>query len=119
VRISIALILYALGASGFAGPKILSYSAPAAVIVSVTHFGSGIFAYGLTSRMLDPGSGDRLRPRDSACRQIDRPRRISDVAEKANRDAARYEVTEADLELDAGFVDLKGRHPVAARHRGR
>jgi len=34
-------------------------------------------------------------------------------------DAARYEVAEADLELDAGFVNLKGRHPVAAAHRGR
>src|SRR5271165_91150 len=53
------------------------------------------------------------------CRQIDRPRQISDVAEKANRGAARYEVAEADLELDAGFVNLKGRHPVAATHRGR
>jgi len=69
--------------------------------------------------MLDPGSGDRLRPRDSASRQINRPRQISDVAEKANMDAARYEVAEADLELDTGFVNLKGRHPVAATHRGR
>ena len=34
-------------------------------------------------------------------------------------DAARYEVAEADLELNAGFVNLKGRHPVAATHRGR
>jgi hypothetical protein len=53
------------------------------------------------------------------CRQIDPPRQISDVAEKANRDAARYEVAEADLELDADFVNLKGRHPIAATHRGR
>jgi hypothetical protein len=52
------------------------------------------------------------------CRQIDRPRQISDVAEKANRDAA-TEVAGADLELDADFVNLKGRHPVAATHRGR